>query len=159
MRRGRRREHRRSRAACLRFGDTLAALSSTPSLGVVVDVAHDRGEVAIAGADVAAAGAAADAALGLLEVVEWVAAERAHKRFGGAGHRVLGMHRFEEQSHRAVLGACVFALPLDDRAKHLGILAVEWMVEVPAAGGVDAQERGDEQRGNALGELWSLELW
>jgi hypothetical protein len=38
----------RAIAACLRLGDALAAVSSALSLGVVVDVAHDRGEVAIA---------------------------------------------------------------------------------------------------------------
>ena len=125
-------------AASLCFCDVLAAVGGAPSLGVVMDVAYDRGEVAVAGADMAAAGAAADAALGLLDIVERIAAERAHERFGGAGHRVLGVHRFEEQPHGAVLGACVFALLLDDRAEHLGVLAVEWMAEVTAASGVDA---------------------
>jgi hypothetical protein len=48
--------------ACLRVGATLVAVRGTPSPGVVLDIAY-RGEVAITGADVAAAGAGADAAL------------------------------------------------------------------------------------------------
>jgi hypothetical protein len=72
-----------------------------------------------------------------VEIVERVAAERAHERLGGTGHRVLGVHGFEEQAHGAVLGARALALLLDDRAEHLGILAVEWMAEVTTAGGID----------------------
>jgi hypothetical protein len=40
----------RAIAACLHLGDALAAVSSAPALGVVVDVAHDRGEVVPGGA-------------------------------------------------------------------------------------------------------------
>src|SRR5690606_22236898 len=51
-------------AASLRIGDALTAFGSASSLTVLVDITHDGGEVAITGADVTAACAAADAALG-----------------------------------------------------------------------------------------------
>lgn len=51
-------------AARLCLGDALTAFGSASTLGVLVDVTHDGGEVAIAGADMTAACTTADAALG-----------------------------------------------------------------------------------------------
>jgi hypothetical protein len=64
--------------------------------------------------------AEADAALGLAQIVERLAAERADERVRGAGHGVLGVDRFEEEPDGAGLGAGLVALLLDDRRSASG---------------------------------------
>lgn len=142
----------------------LSPLGRAPRVAALVHVADDSGEVAIADAGLAAARVRAEAALGVVQIVERVAAKRSDEGFARAGHRVLVVHRFEEEPHGAFLGASVVPLLLDDRAEHVGILSVERMAEVPPTGEVHTQEGRDEelaevrceigaaQRGDRVGE-------
>jgi len=118
-----------------------------------VGVAHDGGEVAVAEAGDAAAGVRAEAALSVAEVLEGVATEGAHEGFARAIHGVLGVDGFEEEAHGALLGAGSLALLLDDGAEGIGVLALERMGQVPAAGDVDAEEDGEKEGGERLGEV------
>src|SRR5215510_8118176 len=102
--------------ARLCLGDALSPICRATANAGVVDLAHDRGEVAIADARLTTARICAEATLSFVEIVERIAAERTDKRLGRAGHRVLGVHGFEEQPHRAILGTGLLALLLDDRA-------------------------------------------
>ena len=139
------------------IGAALPPVRGTASGTGVVNVADDGGEVAIADTDLAAAGVGTKPALGLVEVFERVAAKRPHECVGRAGHCVLGVSSFQEEPSRAILGASAIALVLDDRTEHVWILAVERMSDVTTSGGVDAQEGGDEQRGDVAREHWLLE--
>ncbi len=94
----------------------------------------------------------AEAALGVLEVVERIAAKGAHEGLARGGHGVLGVDGLEEEADGAVLGACLVTLLLDDRAEDVGVVSVERMAQVASSGRVHAQEGGDEQGGEVLGE-------
>ncbi len=122
-------------------GAALRSLGGAATRVALVDVPHHGSEVAIADARLAPARVRAESALGVAEVLERIAAKRADERLGRAGHRVLGVDGLEEQPRGAVLGADLIALRLDDRAERVGVLAIEWMAEVPPPGGVHAQER------------------
>src|SRR3954462_10660899 len=118
----------------------------------VVDVADDGCEVAIADPDLAAARVEKEAVLGLVEILERVAAKRPDECLARALHRVLGVDGFEEQADGAVLGTGAVALLLADGAAQVGILALEGMAEVTPPGSVDAQEGRDEQGGGVACE-------
>jgi hypothetical protein len=122
-----------------------------------MDTADDGGEVAIADPGLAAARIGTKPSLGLAKIFERVAAKRADECLARALHGVLGMDSFEEQPNGAILGTGAFALLLDDGAKHVRILTVERMPEVTRSSGEDAQEGGDEQRGDVSREHGLLE--
>jgi len=126
-------------------------------LAALVGVADHSGEVAVAEAHATAAGVWAEPSLGVFEVVERVALESADEGLGGTRHGVLGVDGFEEEAPRAFLGARVVALLLDDGAEEGGVLAGEGMGEVPTAGGVHAEEDGDEERAEGTGEVGAPE--
>jgi hypothetical protein len=140
-------------ATSLAGGAALRPLGGTATRVALVDVSDHGSEVAIADARLAPARVRAEPALGVVEILERVAAKRADERVGRAEHRILGVDGLEEQARGAILGAGVVALLLDDRAEHVGILASERMAEVAASGGVHAQERRDEQRRDMAREL------
>src|SRR6185369_5097190 len=96
--------------------------------------------------NLAAARVGAKPALGVAEILEWVAPIRPDERLARTRHRVLGVDAFEEQPRGAILGASARALLLDDGAQDVRVLALERMTEVTPSGGVDAQVGGDEQR-------------
>ena len=65
-----------ARMASLALAAALPSICGTACHAGVVDIADDGGEVAIADADLAAARVETEAALGLVEILERVAAER-----------------------------------------------------------------------------------
>lgn len=137
---------------CLASGAALRSLDGSARSVALVHVANDGGEVSVADTRLAAARIRAEPPLGVVKILERVAAECSDERLARPGHRVLGVDGFEEQASGAILGAGIVALLLDDRAEHVGVLAVERMAEVSTPGGVDAQEGGDEQRGDVTRE-------
>ena len=125
-------------------GAARGALDDAALLPALVGVTDDGGEIAVADAGLAAAGVGAEAALGVVEVVERVAAKGADEGLARAGHGVLGVHSLEKEACGAVLGVGLVPLLLDDGAEHVGVLSVERMAEMPAAGDIHAQEGRDE---------------
>ena len=133
------------------------ALGGATPPGRLVDVANDGREVAVADAGDAAAGVGAEAALSFVEVFERVAAEGADEGLARTGHRVLGVDGLEEEADGAVLGTRPIALLIDDGAQGVGVVTLEGMAEVLAAGAVDAKEDGEEEAPEMLGKLGAPE--
>lgn len=140
-------------AASFADGATVSPVGRASGVAALVRVPYDGGEVAVADARLAAAGVGAEAALGVVEVIERVAAEGADEVLARTGHGVLRVHGFKKKACGAVLGMGLVPLLLDDGAEHVGILAVERMAEVPASGEVHAQEGRDEERADVAGEV------
>ena len=69
----------------------------------------------------------------------------------------MGVHGLEPQADGTIVGTRPLALLLDDGAEHVRVVTVERMAQMATTGGVDAQERGDEQRGDVPRELWLAE--
>jgi hypothetical protein len=128
-------------------------LDGAPGVAALVCIADDGGEVAIADARLAATGVGAEAALGIAQIVERVAAEGADESLPRAGHGVLGVNGFEEETRGAVLGSRMMSLLLDDGAEDVGVLAVERMAQMPPTGNIDAQKRRHEQRADVASEI------
>ena len=132
---------------------TVPPLDRAPGVAALVRVTDDGGEVSVADARLAAAGIVAEAALGVMEIIERVAAEGTDEGLARAGHGVLGMHSLEEEACGAVLGVGLVPLLLDDGTEHVGIPTVERMAEMPATGDVHAQEGRDEEGADVAGEV------
>jgi len=79
----------------------------------IVHIANDAGQVAaVAAARPVAAYVRTKSSLGVVEVVEWLAAKRPHEPLARALHRSLGVDSFEEQPNRAIFGAGALAFQL-----------------------------------------------
>jgi hypothetical protein len=74
-------------------------------VAALVGVTDDGGEVSIADARLAATRVRAEAALGVVQIVERIAAKRSDEGLARARHRVLVVRRFEEEPGGAIFGA------------------------------------------------------
>lgn len=115
---------------------------------MLCDVAEDAGEVPVAAADVAAAGAVAQSTLGSDEIVEVVIAvganEVVHRDVGG--EVVGGVQLLQEELAGAALGAGAFARLRDDVGEVRGVAVLERVAQAGSPCVVDAQVDGQKQR-------------
>jgi len=135
-------------------GAPLPPLGRAPGVAALVRVADYSGEVAAADARLGATRVSAEAALGIVEVVERVAAEGADEDLARARHGVLSVNRSRkrraERSSARALWRCSSMMAPKTLVR---VLAVERVAEMPASGQVDAQEGRDQQRGDVASEV------
>ena len=86
-------------------------LGGAPLVAAFMRVTDDGGEVAVADARAAATRVRPEAALGIAEIVERIAAEDSHEGLARARHRVLVVDCFEEEPRGAIFGTRIVPLP------------------------------------------------
>ncbi len=129
------------------------ALAVTLSVVLVADVAEDPGEVAVTGFHLAAAGIAAQAPLGFLDVLESMSAMRPDEALQASGEIVCRVDLGEEKAPGAILRTSSLALLLGDDLELLLVASFQGMPALSRRRLVDSEEDSEENASDGPCEL------